>query len=52
VKIKTIDDEVKYPLGDLAKTDFKFSAGKIQNGALVLTAKEAVNFELTFNPKK
>lgn len=49
---ETLQGEVKYPLGDLAKTEFKYSAGKVKDGALVLTAKEAVEFELSFNLKK
>ncbi len=49
---KTIEGVVRYPLGDLVKTVLKHSAGKIENGALVLTAKEATGFELTFNLKK
>jgi cytochrome c551/c552 len=52
VKIKNVEDEVRYPLGDLEKTEFNYSAGKIENGALVLTAKEAANFKLSFSPKK
>ncbi len=49
---ETIEGAVRYPLGDLVKTVLKHSAGKIENGALVLTAKEAAGFELTFNLKK
>jgi hypothetical protein len=49
---ETIEGSVRYPLGDLVKTQLKHSAGKIENGALVLTAKEAAGFELTFNLKK
>ena len=46
------ESAVSYPLGDLEKTQFSYSAGKIENGALVLNAKEATEFELTFNLKK
>lgn len=52
INLKGNDGAVSYPLGDLAKTAFKFSAGKIEDGALVLTAKEAAEFELIFNSKK
>lgn len=54
IQVKTSGNtsQISYPLGDLAKTEFSYSAGKIENGALVLTAKEAVEFELTFNLKK
>ncbi len=43
---------MSYPLGDLTKTQFSHSAGKIENGALVLSAKEAAEFELNFKPNK
>lgn len=49
---ESIEGAVRYPLGDLVKTVLKHSAGKIENGVLVLTAKEAAGFELTFNLKK
>jgi len=49
---ETIEGAVRYPLGDLVKTRLKQSAGKVENGVLVLTAKEAAGFELTFNLKK
>jgi len=49
---ETIEGSVRYPLGDLVKTQLKHSAGKIEEGVLVLTAKEAAGFELTFNLKK
>ena len=52
VKITGAEGKVRYPLGDLAKTNLIYSAGKIINGALELTQKEAASFKMIFNPKK
>lgn len=50
--VDDLDGGVKYPLGDLDKTELEYSKGKLQNGFLVLTAKEAKSFELIFNLKQ
>lgn len=50
--IKGLKGEVRYPLGDLEGSDFSSSKGKLVDGVLVLTAAEAVDFELVFDVKK
>ncbi|SHK41429.1 Cytochrome c553 [Rubritalea squalenifaciens DSM 18772] len=51
IQVEGSSAEVRYPLGDLAKTDVTHSAGKLDKGMLVLTASEAKDFTLTFNAK-
>ena len=51
VKMKHVQGQIRYQLGDLANTQLSYSAGKLVDGALELTEKEAASFELVFNPK-
>jgi cytochrome c551/c552 len=52
IKMDSNNKAVSYPLGDLVKTEFSYSAGKVENETLVLTANEAAEFEITINIKK
>jgi len=52
IKIPNAKGAVKYSLGDLSGTNLKHSAGQIEKGFLLLTAKQAASFELTFQPKQ
>lgn len=49
---KGVGGEVRYPLGNLDGSQFRYSKGKLVDGVLVLTAAEAVDFELVFDVKK
>lgn len=51
-KISSATEQLEYQLGDLSQTNFTHSSGRLENGALILTAKEAASFELTFKPKQ
>lgn len=51
VKMKDVQGGIRYPLGDLSKTDLSYSAGKLVNGALELSEKEAASFKLVFKAK-
>ncbi len=52
IKVTNAKSELKYQLGDLSETNLIHSNGRLENGVLILTAKEAASFKLTFQPKK
>ncbi len=52
VKVSNAKGAVKYALGDLSKGEFTHSKGKLVSEALHLTAAEALNFTMTFEPQK
>ena len=51
IKMHGLRGEVRYPLGDLSKTNLTYSAGKLVDSALVLTKDEAASFQLVFKSK-
>ena len=50
--ITNAPSSLSYSLGDLSKTKFTHSKGKLKDGKLVLSNEEAKSFSLTFEPKK
>ena len=51
IKVTGHVGKIRYPLGDLGKTDLTYSAGKLVEGALELSKDEAASFQLIFKSK-
>lgn len=51
IRVEGAGGGARYALGGLEKTDFSYSSGKMEDGALVLTRDECRDFTLTFSKK-
>ena len=52
IKTTGVVGSLTYPLGDMAKCDFSYSKGKLVDGSLVLNAKDASEFKMSFSAKQ